>query len=153
MLAIKIILFCKYNKNWYRAWGKWHKIIFNKGKILIFFFFFFFVLNSWNASHENNFSFYENIMIKSMGKKLYKIIHYIVRTKSGLQDTWSAKCPLLVHCRPVHGPLVCMVWSAEYTQPKNRLHSIQNITFLQRKRKKCISLALNYSNFLVNYLL
>ena len=54
-----------------------------------------------------------------MGKlKLHKINHYLVCTKSSLQGTWSAKCPLLVHCRPVLGPLVCMVWSADYTQPK-----------------------------------
>ena len=45
------------------------------------------------------------------------MIHYILCTKSGLQGTWSAKCPLLVHCGPVHGPLVCMVWSADYIQP------------------------------------
>ena len=114
MLAIKIIPFCKYNKNWYRAWGKWHKIIFNTGKILIFFFFF--VLNSWNASHENNFSIYENIMIKSMGKIIQNYSLY------SLHKVWSAKCPLLVHCRPVHGPLVCMVWSADYTQPINNLN-------------------------------
>ena len=44
MLAIKIIPFCKYNKNWYRAWGKWHKIILNKGKILIFLIFFIIII-------------------------------------------------------------------------------------------------------------
>ena len=96
-------------------------LLINRGKILIFFFFFFFFF--FFCIHEiflkNNSSIYENIMIidKEHGKKIHKIIHYIVCTKSGLQGTWSAKCPLLVHCRPVHGPLVCMVWSADYTQP------------------------------------
>ena len=104
MLAIKIILFCKYNKNWYRAWGKWHKIIFNKGKILIFFFFFFFVLNSWNASHENNFSFYENIMIKSMGKKI--IQNYSLYSP---HKVWSAR--YLVCKMSPFGPLQTGPWS------------------------------------------
>ena len=51
-----------------------------------------------------------------MGKNDTKLFTIIVCTKSGLQGTWSAKCPLLVHCRPVHGlhGLVCRLYPSIY---------------------------------------
>ena len=55
--------------------------------------------------------------LRAWEKNYTKLFTIIVCIKSGLQGTWSAKCPLLVHCRPVHGPLVSMVRSADYTQP------------------------------------
>ena len=117
MLAIKIIPFCKYNKNWYRAWEKWHKIIFNKGKILIFFSFFF-VLNSWYASHENNFYIYENIMIKNMGKK-YSLY--------SLHKVWSAR--YLVCKMSPFGPLQTGPWSTGLHGLVCRLYPTQILSF------------------------